>query len=360
MYKLIRPVLFQFDSEKVHEAILHLATGLSQVRLAFLIKTFFHFEHPALHTNFLGMDLLNPVGLAAGFDKSAQALSFWQALGFGFMECGNITANFSTGNLKPRIFRLPKDRALINRVGLANIGADAMEIKLQNFISSLPFGINIAKTHDPQILGDKAIADFLYTFKKMYPFGQYITINVSCPNTLEGKTFEDPVALNTLLGEINKVQAQFHEHKPILVKISPDVSFAELEKILEVCEAHKVNGYVLTNTSKHRAGLKTTQVELDRIGKGGLSGKPIYSQSNDLISHAYKLLKRPCLIGLGGVDSAESAYEKIQAGASLVQIYTGLVYEGPSVVKKINQGLVKCLERDGFKNIKEAVGIAIK
>lgn len=357
MYKLIRPLLFKIDSETIHNQMLGMASFINSAGLSFAVKPIFSFKSPALETNFLGINLQNPVGLAAGFDKSAKALDFWEALGFGFIEAGNITALKSQGNSKPRLFRLIKDRALINRIGLANIGADAMANYLNSFSTNLPFGINIAKTHSPNILGDRAIEDFLYTFNKLYSFGSFITLNISCPNTAEGKTFEDPEALKDLLKEVVKAKVNFKKQNPILVKISPDVTFAELDKILEVCESYNIDGYVLTNTAKFRVGLNTP---LEDVPTGGLSGRPLHHKVTELVRHAYKKLQRPCIIGLGGIDSPHSAYERIKAGASVLQIYTGLIYEGPSLVKNINQGLVKLLEHDGFKNISEAVGVEVK
>ena len=357
MYKLIRPLLFKIDSESAHDQMLQLASFINDAHLSSLVKVFFNFQQQNLETEVFGLNFKNPVGLAAGFDKNGQILNFLPALGFGHIEMGNITALPRPGNPKPRLFRLPKDHGLINRLGLNNEGADAIVARLGGKHFELPIGINIAKTHDPNILGDKAVEDFLYTFKKLYPLFSYTTLNVSCPNTAEGKTFEDPVALEILLKEIFKAKQVIGISKPILIKISPDVSFEELDVILGICEAYKIDGYVLTNTAKFRNNLTTDPILLEQMGKGGISGHPLRQKATELVRHAYKQLKRPCIIGLGGIDSAESAYERIKAGASLLQIYTGLIYEGPGLVKSINKGLVKFLERDGFKNVSEAVGV---
>jgi dihydroorotate dehydrogenase len=356
MYKLFRKIFFSIDPETTHNSIIALGGFMDNTFFKKPIELIYNFEDPKLNSNVFGINFKNPVGLAAGFDKDGKILNFLPALGFGHIEMGNITALPRPGNPKPRLFRLPQDRALINRMGLNNQGADAIYERLKNQNFSMPIGINIAKTHDSNILGDKAITDFLYTFKKLNTLFAYTTLNISCPNTTEGKTFEEAQALNELLTEIKKYHSEQQNKKPILVKISPDIDLAQLDQILEVCEFHKIDGYVLCNTSKFRKNLKTNSQKLSEIGKGGLSGLPIQNISTQFIAYTYKLLKRPCIIGLGGVDSAESAYEKILAGASLIQIYTGLIYEGPSLVKKINQGLVKLLSRDGFKNISEAVG----
>ncbi len=360
MYKLIRPLLFRLDPETAHQKMLRLCMAVSSLGLNPLVSSIFNFQDKSLETELFGIKFSNPVGLAAGFDKDGKILDFLPAIGLGHIEMGNITALRRPGNPKPRLFRLPEDRALINRLGLNNEGADKIYDRLNGKKFLVPVGINIAKTHDPAILGDKAVEDFLYTFKKLHASFSYTTLNISCPNTTEGKTFEEIEPLKILLTEINKVVIETGIRKPILVKISPDVDFNQLDSILEVCEAHKIDGYVLTNTANFRDTLKTDSKITEAMGKGGISGQPIRQKSTELVRHAYKQLKRSCIIGLGGVDSAEAAYEKIKAGASLVQIYTGLIYEGPGLVKKINQGLVKLLERDGFKNISEAVGVENK
>ncbi len=364
MYKYLRPLIFILNSEVIHELMLWLGEKIFGY---FPFKQFFSsvytFNHPALEQKFLGIKFKNPVGVPGGFDKSARMLDFWPSLGLGFIEIGSVTARGGKGNAKPRMWRLPEDRAVINRMGLNNIGADAMEKKLEararsnEGICRIPLGINIAKTHSTEILGEQGIEDYCYTFKKLHRFGDYILINVSCPNTAEGKTFEECESLEALLIEIKKIIDQEKVHKPVLVKLSPDISFQDLDAILDITEKYGVAGYVLANCAHGmREGLKTSQAKLESIGRGGLSGEPIRKKTTELIRHAYKRLKRPCIIGLGGISSAADAYEKIRAGASLVQVYSGLIYEGPGLPKKICKGLVKLLEKDGFKNIAEAVG----
>jgi dihydroorotate dehydrogenase len=360
MYKLIRPIFFAQDSEKIHDQIKCLGRFLSGTVWQNLIRRMYDYQNQALGVEFLGIKFKNPIGLAAGFDKNGELLEFLPSLGFGFLEIGSITAQAREGNPKPRLFRLVKDQALINRMGLNNRGADVIYGALKDREFKIPVGVNIAKTHDPRILGHQAIADFIYSFKRLHTLGDYIVFNISCPNTAEGKTFEEKEALTELLSEVRKVVLEKNIAKPILVKISPDVSFEQLDAILDISESFGVSGYIISNISmKAREWLKTGAEQIQKIGKtGGVSGRPIRQRSTELISYAYRRLKRPCIIGLGGVDSAETAYEKIKAGASLVQIYTGLIYEGPGLVKKINQGLVELLGREGFRNISEAVGKA--
>jgi dihydroorotate dehydrogenase len=357
MYKLIRPLLFKLDPESAHQKMLKLCAFVNGVGLTGVVSSIYNFQNPKLETEIFGIKFKNPVGLAAGFDKEAKLVDFLPALGFGHLQVGDISFLPWPGSPKPRLFRLPEDNALINRMGQNNLGAYAIAVKLKSKRLPVPLCVSVVKTPDLNIMGDKAVGDFVSGFKRLYPVGQLSVINVSCPNTAEGKTFEDPGALNILLDEIEKAKATIGLQKPILVKISPDVTFEELDKILEVCEAHKIDGYILTNTSKARDGLKNTT---SFVPWGGMSGRPLRQKATELVRHAYKKLKRPCIIGLGGIDSAETAYERIKAGASLIQLYTGLIYEGPGLVKKINQGLVKLLERDGFKNISEVVGVEAK
>ena len=365
MYKLIRPLIFTQDSERMHSLVLWLGECVfSHTPLRQMTTFLYKYENSVLSQEFLGIRFENPVGIPGGFDKNARMLDFWPALGLGFAEVGSVTAGGGPGNKKPRAWRLPEDVAAIQHMGLPNIGADAVAARMEKRlpkISRIPIGINIAKTHDPKISGQLALEDYCYTLKRLHKFADYLLINVSCPNTEEGKTFEDCVTLNLLLAEIKKVVASENITKPILLKFSPDMDNNELDKILEVTESYNISGYIFTNSSHGmRERLKTPADKLAKIGAGGLSGEPIRQKSTELIRHAYSRLRRPSIIGLGGISSAEDAYEKIKAGASLVQIFNGFIYEGPSLVKDIKVGLVKLLARDGFKNIAEAVGADVK
>ena len=364
MYKLLRPIIFVLNSEVIHDLMLWLGEKIfGHFPFRQIFSSIYTFKHPRLEQEFLGIKFKNPLGVPGGFDKSARMLDFWPSLGMSFIEIGSVTSLGGKGNPKPRMWRLPEDRAVINRMGLNNIGANAIEKKLEARISSkngicrIPVGINIAKTHSTEILGERGVQDYCYTFKKLHRFGDYILINVSCPNTSEGKTFEECSSLESLLGELKKIIDREKVTKPVLVKLSPDISLQDLDAILDITEKYGISGYVLANCAHGmREGLKTSKAKLEGIGRGGLSGEPIRDKTTELIRHAYRRLKRPCIIGLGGVFSAEDAYKKIRAGASLVQIYSGLIYEGPGLIKTINKKLVKILERDGFKNISEAVG----
>jgi dihydroorotate dehydrogenase len=357
MYKLIRPLLFKFDPEDTHNWMVKLCQTVNFLGITPVVKSIYSFEDPILESDIFGIHFKNPVGVAAGFDKFGHLANFLPALGFSHTQVGDTSVLPWKGNPRPRLFRLPLDNGLINRMGQNNPGVNYISNKfLNNKIPSLLF-MSIVKTPNPEILGDVAVSDFVSCFKKLYPICDVAVINVSCPNTAEGKTFEEPAALNNLLGEIMKAKSALSISKPILVKFAPDLSFEELDKVLEISEQHKVDGYIITNTAKFRDGLKSAK---NFLPWGGLSGQPLRQKATELVRHAYKNLKRPCLIGLGGINSTETAYERIKAGASLIQIYTGLIYEGPGLVKKINKGLAELLKKDGFKNISEAVGVEAK
>ncbi len=300
----------------------------------------------------------NPVGLAAGFDKNAELIPLMQALGFGFTEIGSVTAKGGVGNTPPRLLRLLQDQALINRLGLKNDGAELVfdhlaKLQLSSH-KNFPIGVNIAKTHNPCIMGDAAIKDFLTTYQRLRRFASYITLNISCPNTLEGKTFEDPLVLQTLLQELFQID---HYNVPVLVKLSPDLSSKQLKSIVETSSRYGVNGYVIGNTTTSREGLQTDPDVWEKFGRGGLSGPLLYHRVREMVGRVYELTEgKVPIIGVGGINSAESAYGMIKSGASLVQIFTGLIYHGPGLVKGINKSLVQLLERDGLHNISEAVG----
>lgn len=347
----LRHLLFKVEAEKAHDAMYRFAeTASRSSALRFLAKAVYDYQSPKLSQQILGLNFRNPIGLAAGFDKNGHIPAIMEAVGFGYVEIGSITANSSTGNPKPRSFRLPEDDALINRMGLNNDGAKTIVKRLQNKTISIPLGVNIAKTHDPDIMGDKAIQDYVISFHEAKKVADYITINISCPNTKEGKTFEDPAALRELLSALKlRNNASM---VPSLVKFSPDIPREDLLELIEICEKHRVHGYVVSNTSSVRKGLKTDPEKLQKIGEGGLSGPPLASKSLERIrwiSDATKAQKP--IIGVGGINSFETALNMIQAGADLLQIYTGLIYEGPGLVKKINRGLAAWLNEHGLDSI---------
>ena len=364
MYRHLRPLLFSLDAETAHNTVLRFSR-LANLGPGFLLRNL-RYSDPALAQKVWGLDFANPVGLAAGMDKNAKLISFWPKIGFGFCEVGSVTALPSGGNERPRSFRLLEDEAIINRMGLNNHGANRIASRLSSATdrSPIPVGVNIAKTHDDRVMGASAVEDFRLCFKKVAPLADYVTINISCPNTTEGKTFEDPQALYDLLAAIREQRReQDLLDIPVLVKFSPPVSKrivydSQLEELLSIATLFRVEGIVACNTASDRLGVKTKPEILDQIGKGGLSGPPLADRANALISFVYSKTGGGLpIIGVGGINSPQAAYDKIMAGASLVQVYTGLVYHGPGLVKKINEGLVGLLKRDGFSHISEARGL---
>lgn len=359
---VVRPLLFLRDPEKVHEQTISLLSSVSFLEGA--LESLFAVRDERLQIRLGSLSLANPVGLAAGFDKNAKAIKSWPGFGFGFMEIGAVTARGQPGNLKPRLFRLPEDQALINRLGFNNEGADAIAARLERARKKgrpkIPLGINIGRT---KIVETKdATADYLFTFERLYPFGDYFTLNVSSPNTPNLRELQKKNLLTELLGAVQARNRELAkrlgvEEKPVLVKIAPDMEFSQVDDIIEVAQSRKIAGIVATNaTAFLRENLKT------RIDEpGGLSGKPLRAKATSFIRHLYKTTQgRLPIIGSGGIFTAEDAYEKIKAGATAVQIYTGFVYEGPAAVKRINRGLLRLIGRDGFKNISEAVGKEVK
>ncbi|SMO80642.1 quinone-dependent dihydroorotate dehydrogenase [Fodinibius sediminis] len=359
IYKsLVKPLLFQLDAERAHDLTHIFAQKASESRiLRSLAKALYNYQSPGLCQNIWGLKFRNPLGLAAGFDKNGHIPEIMEALGFGFVEIGSITGNPSTGNPKPRLFRLPGDHALINRMGLNNDGAKTIVKRLKNKKLSIPLGINIAKTHDPTVMGDRAIRDYVHSFKEAQKIADYITVNISCPNTTEGKTFEDPAALDELLAALairNDARVI-----PTLVKFSSDLTKEQLMELLQVCEDHQIPGYVACNTSSARDNLQTSSDIVKDIGRGGLSGRPIAPKSVRIVRWISEATKgQKPVIGVGGVDSLATALDMMLAGADLLQVYSGLIYEGPGLIKSINRQLVRELKELNIDSIHQLFSVS--
>ena len=327
-----------------------------------VINSVYRFEHEALRQSLWGVEFTNPIGLAAGLDKNGRLLRFWRALGFGYVEVGSVTAQPSRGNRRPRLFRLDQDGALINRLGLPNQGARRIAKRLSRQMDAIVTGISIAKTHDPDIVADEAIDDYRQSFEQLASLGSYIALNVSCPNTADGRTFEEADQLEALLQVIMHEKSQLGTSVPVLIKLSPPDSSklvydSQLESLIEVAIRHQVSGFVVCNTASDRTDLDTDPTRIERIGIGGLSGRPLHMRAVRMVQYiAQQTQGRVPIIGVGGVTSAADAYGLICAGASLIQIYTGLVYEGPGLVRRLKEGLVELLQADGFASIADAVG----
>ena len=354
--------LLRLDPESAHRAGLAAAKAAQHTVQPFIRNRYF-FEDRSLAQRVLGLMFVNPIGLAAGFDKNASSIPFWEALGFGFAEIGSVTRFPSRGQKRPRAFRLMEDRAIINRMGLPNLGAAQISKRIDRARrqTTIPIGVSLAKGPNQASTMEQAADQMRESFKRLAPLAGYVTLNLSCPNTTDGTDFEKPRNLDQLL------KAVFEERRaqlriPIFLKISPPVSTpfvydSYFEEILAVGRSHGVDGYVVCNTATDRLNLKTSPERLEAIGPGGLSGPPLRSRALFLVRYLYQRLGPSVpIIGVGGIDSAESAYAFIRAGASLVQLYTGLVYEGPGLIQRIKEGLVHCCTADGLTSIRQAIG----
>ena len=366
MYATVRRWLYRLSPENAH-AVGMAAAQLAQTAALGSVRRHNAFVDATLGQRLVGLNFRNPIGLAAGVDKNAKLLPFWDALGFGFVEVGSVTAQASQGNPRPRAFRLPEDRAIINRLGLPNQGAVRVSRRIERIRRrcQVPVGISLAKTHDDAIVGSAAVADYCRSYAYLAPLADYVAINVSCPNTIDGKTFEDPRSLDILLTAILKERGALHRKPPIFLKISPPPSTrvvydSQVEEILAVGHMHGVSGYIAGNTATYHKGLRASPQVLADIGPGGLSGPPLWPLMMQLIRYLFARLGRGTpIIGVGGVDSVQSAYRMLRAGASLIQMYTALVYEGPGIVRRIKEGLSACCERDRLGSISEAIGIDV-
>jgi dihydroorotate dehydrogenase len=342
MYKrLVRPILFMIDPERVHHLVFGMLGILGAVPGANAILTrLFAYRHPRLHRNLMGLHFANPVGLAAGFDKDARLVDELAALGFGFIEIGTVTVKAQPGNDKPRLFRLPKDEALVNRMGFNNEGVEACVERLKQKKSNVVVGGNIGKNKSTPL--ELALTDYAMAFEALYPVVDYFVVNVSSPNTPGLRQLQEKEPLRKLLSHVKGLSSAKLKPKPVLLKISPDLTVEQLDDVIEVLRETKTDGVIATNTTLSRENLLTSESEMKAIGMGGLSGKPLRDTSTKLIRYLRRELgpEYP-IIGVGGIMTPEDALEKLQAGADLIQIYTGFVYEGPGFVKSINKEVAR-------------------
>ena len=354
LYKwFLRSYFFKQDPEDVHEQMLRWGARLGRSRFGRgLIKLVFGYSHLALFQRVMGIDFKNPVGLAAGFDKNGQLVEILGSVGFGFTEVGSITGKPCVGNKKPRLWRLVKEKSLAVHYGLKNDGASDVCVRLRAVEATIPFGISVAKTNSQETVDIQAgIDDYAIGVKEAMDVGSFLVINISCPNAFGGQPFHDKVVFDALFEKLDTLASE----KPVLIKISPDLSNSEVDGIIEVARTHKVRGFVVANLSKKF----DRQNVIDEMSnkRGGLSGKLVEERANELIGYIYKQTKGEfCIIGCGGIFSAEDAYTKIKLGANLVELITGMIYEGPQLISSVNEGLVRLLKKDGFTNIGEAVG----
>lgn len=311
-----------------------------------------------------GLEFENPVGLAAGFDKNGRAAHALAALGFGFVEVGTVTNEAQAGNARPRLFRLPEDQALINRLGFNNRGAAQLVANIKHHRPACVLGVNIGKSRSVPI--EEAVPDYLATFERVYEVADYLAVNVSSPNTPNLRELQRHDLLTELLRALQErnqalaANSKSVEPKPLLVKIAPDLDYPDLQSIIDVALGAGVAGIIATNTTVNRHGLLTDSNRLKACGEGGLSGAPLRNRSNEIISFIYRASKGKLpIIGVGGVFSADDAWQKIVSGASLVQLYTGFIYQGPRVARTINEGLLEILKREGFDQLDDAIGSAV-
>ena len=344
MYKLIRSILFLFNPEKVH----YLTASLINISLKIpgmksLWNALFLVENPKLKKTVFGLEFKNPVGLAAGFDKNASMYNDLAYCGFGFIEIGTITPKAQPGNDKPRLFRLKEDGGIINRMGFNNDGVEIAIENLKKNNTSILIGGNIGKNKVTP--NENATDDYVYSFNKLFDYVDYFVVNVSSPNTPNLRELQEKEPLKQLLVSIQEQNALKVSKKPILLKIAPDLTDEQLDDIIEIIEEIKLDGVIATNTTISRDNLKTSKEIVDQIGAGGLSGKPVKNRSTEVIKYlATKSNKSFPIIGVGGIHSAEDAIEKLEAGADLIQLYTGFIYEGPALVKKINKAILQKLK----------------
>lgn len=341
MYKLIRPLLFLVDPERIHSLVfglLRIVTAVPGIRS--LIRSMYQHEDKRLEKNLFGLTFKNPVGLAAGFDKDAKLIDDLSLMGFGFIEIGTLTPKPQPGNEKPRLFRLPKDKALINRMGFNNEGVFSAVDRLKKKKSPLIVGGNIGKNKTTP--NETAHEDYVACFDALYPYVDYFVVNVSSPNTPGLRALQEKGPLQQLLLTVKALSLQKTVARPVLLKIAPDLTQGQLDDIVDILKTTGIDGVIATNTTISREGLETSNQELDGIGAGGLSGKPLAKRSTEVIRYLRQALGPAFpIIGVGGIMSAGDALEKLQAGADLIQVYTGFIYEGPALMKRINKAILR-------------------
>jgi dihydroorotate dehydrogenase len=342
MYKqIIRPILFLIDAERIHHGVFRFLKMAGKIPGGKpVIESLFKFEKSALSKTLFGIDFPNPVGLAAGFDKDARLIDELAALGFGFIEIGTLTPKGQPGNEKPRLFRLPQDQGLINRMGFNNEGVDAAVARLKKRKSNVIVGGNIGKNKSTP--NEKAFDDYGVCFNALYDHVDYFVVNVSSPNTPGLRELQEKEPLTQLLGYVKSLSNVKPKPKPVLLKIAPDLTNEQLNDIVQILVSTNTDGIIATNTTISREHLKTDAAELKSIGNGGLSGAPLKQRSTEVIRYLRSALgpKFP-IIGVGGIMTSQDAIDKIEAGADLIQLYTGFIYEGPSIVKEINKALLQ-------------------
>ena len=346
MFSILKPFIFTLDPEVAHDL------AINSLKLNVLPKNLFKVDdEELLETKLFNQSLPNPIGLAAGFDKSAEVYNSLFKLGYGFVEVGTVTPKRQLGNPKPRVFRLEKDQALINRLGFNNHGSEIVSKRILENIPNGFLGINVGPNKDTKNKEE----DYYHCLSKLHSCAGYLTINISSPNTEGLRDFHEKKEFEKLLIGINKIKEEKNILKPLAVKLSPDINDSEISEIIELIFKYKVNGIIISNTTDRNSDDLS---DFQKNEKVGLSGKPLNDLSSSLIKKFYKETKgKVQIIGVGGVDSGQSAFDKISSGANVVQLYTGMVYKGPGIVKEMKRELISILKKENIKNISAAVGI---
>ena len=342
MYKnILRPLLFLLQPETIHHLIVNfLKIGFKIPGIGFLVNKLYTLKDKRLKTSFLGMEFDNPIGFAAGFDKNAEVFNQFTNFGFSFIEIGTVTPVPQSGNPKPRSFRIPKDKGLINRMGFNNKGVDFAVNQLKNKQHKSIIGGNIGK--NTATANNDALNDYVVCFQKLYDYVDYFVVNLSCPNIKDLRKLQDKDSTITILNELTKIRRSKSSQKPILLKISPDLTNDQLDDVVETFNITGIDGLVATNTTVLRNNLTTNEDRIKEIANGGLSGKPLTKRSTEIIRYISDKTNRSIpIIGVGGIMTVEDALEKLDAGATLIQLYSGFIYEGPGFVKKINKAILK-------------------
>jgi len=356
--KILRPVLFLIDPEQIHRLVIMGLRVVSDIPpLRFMIQKFLFVNHPSLKTKIGQISLDNPIGLSAGFDKYIEAPLAYSMIGFGFVELGSITQNEQSGNPRPRLWRLPEDGGLIVYYGLSNGGVEKTEARLKKIKKHfIPYGLSIAPTTGLDI--SQMADDYIATLLRLHTYADYITLNVSCPNVASCEKFAQVSFIKELIMKVRQVCDEQNITKDIFIKIGPELKPEQLDEVVDSCILNKITGIVATNLIKDRTTINNAKSSADKLNHpGGISGKLLREKSNAVIRHIYRRAGGKLqIIGLGGVFTAEDAYEKIKCGANAVQMFTGWIYGGPLVIGEINKGLIELLEKDGYDNVSEAVG----
>ena len=359
--KIIRPILYHFQPDTIHPIVAGGSELVSRIPgVSHILRRYFRVNDPALHTTVDGVTYTNPVGLSAGFDKDAQYLHFEEIFGFGFAEIGSITGRPYSGNPKPWVRRLMRNESLVVNYGLRSQGVERVAERLERTRVTMPYGVSVAKSNLPDCFGDVAIADYVKVFVRTKNLGQYTTINLSCPNTTDGTPFSEPSMLEPLLIALTHARDEHGIRKPTYLKINPDIDRGKLDRIISLVQQYKLQGLVIGNLikDKQRAHALLEYPDDHNLNwPGGISGKPVRTLSTETIRYVYgKTRDKLTIIGTGGIFTGDHAYEKIRAGASLVQLITGFIFGGPATIRNINKRLLELLKRDGFTNIQQAVG----